>query len=74
MRPREKAAAAQQPEDQIKFFLTHKKSRDRELQEQWGGLSLGNSMRPNVSKLEREKAAWIKAEQEEKRQATVFSD
>ncbi|CAB4290647.1 unnamed protein product [Prunus armeniaca] len=71
---REKVAAAQQPEEQTRFSVTRKEARERELQEQWGGLSLGNSMKPHVSKLQRDKAAWIKAEQEEKRQGTGFSD
>ncbi|XP_010461838.1 PREDICTED: myosin-2 heavy chain [Camelina sativa] len=44
---------------------TRRKARDREMQEAWGGLDLGNSIRPSLSKLEREKAAWIKAEKEE---------
>ncbi|XP_004292124.1 PREDICTED: uncharacterized protein LOC101311827 [Fragaria vesca subsp. vesca] len=70
---REKAAAAQQPEDQTRLSVTRKQARERELQEQWGGLGLGNSMKPHQSKLELDKAAWIKAEQEEKRQAVGFS-
>ncbi|KAL1193413.1 hypothetical protein V5N11_030036 [Cardamine amara subsp. amara] len=46
-------------------LLTRRQARDREMQEAWGGLDLGNSIRPSLSKLEREKAAWIKAEKEE---------
>ncbi|XP_058106220.1 MDIS1-interacting receptor like kinase 1-like isoform X2 [Magnolia sinica] len=42
---------------------------ERELQEAWGGLSLGNSIRPHLSKLEREKAAWKRAEEEEQTRA-----
>ncbi|KAM1687100.1 hypothetical protein ACFX1T_034857 [Malus domestica] len=48
---REKDAAAQQPEDQVRYSVSRKEAMERELQEQWGGLSLGNSLRP------REKAA-----------------
>ncbi|KAK9941875.1 hypothetical protein M0R45_007568 [Rubus argutus] len=70
---REKVAASQQPEDQTRFSVTRKQARERELQEQWGGLSLGNSMKPHQSKLELDKAAWIKAEQEEKGQAMGLS-
>ncbi|KAM5549644.1 hypothetical protein ABKV19_000863 [Rosa sericea] len=70
---KEKVAAAQQPEDRTRFSVTRKQARERELQEQWGGLGLGNSMKPHQSKLELDKAAWIKAEQEEKRQAVGFS-
>uniref|UniRef100_A0A1J3JNJ3 Uncharacterized protein n=1 Tax=Noccaea caerulescens TaxID=107243 RepID=A0A1J3JNJ3_NOCCA len=46
-------------------LLSRRQARDKELQEAWGGLDLGNSIRPSLSKLEREKAAWIKAEEEE---------
>ncbi|KFK35971.1 hypothetical protein AALP_AA4G061700 [Arabis alpina] len=47
-------------------LLTRRQARDREMQEAWGGLDLGNSIRPSLSKLEREKAAWVKAEEEER--------
>ncbi|KAF8093657.1 hypothetical protein N665_0381s0017 [Sinapis alba] len=46
--------------------LTRRQARDREMQEAWGGLDLGNAIRPSLSKLEKEKAAWIKAEEEER--------
>ncbi|KAJ0077341.1 hypothetical protein Patl1_35331 [Pistacia atlantica] len=66
---REKVAtAAQEPEVQIRYSVSRREARERELQETWGGLSLGNSIRPHLSKLERDKAAWIKAEEEERRQ------
>ncbi|KAF3435528.1 hypothetical protein FNV43_RR22617 [Rhamnella rubrinervis] len=72
---REKLIAAQQPEDQMRLSVTRREARERELQEAWGGLSLGNSMKPHLSKLERDKAAWIKAEKEERRQEAMgFSD
>ncbi|XP_021892257.1 uncharacterized protein LOC110810398 [Carica papaya] len=69
---REKTAAkgAEQPGDQTRISISRKEARERELQEAWGGLSLGNSMKPHVSKLQRDKAAWIEAEEEERRQAT----
>ncbi|XP_010556523.1 PREDICTED: uncharacterized protein LOC104825834 isoform X2 [Tarenaya hassleriana] len=71
---REKIAAAaaaetEQSGEQTKQWLTRRQARDREMQEAWGGLDLGNSIRPRLSKLEREKAAWIKAEEEERRKA-----
>ncbi|WJZ83994.1 hypothetical protein VitviT2T_003627 [Vitis vinifera] len=66
---REKMAAAQQPKDQVKYSVARREAREKELQEAWGGLSLGNSIRPHLSKLEQDKAAWIKAEEEERRQA-----
>ncbi|KAJ8763568.1 hypothetical protein K2173_002451 [Erythroxylum novogranatense] len=72
---REKLAAAQrpeeQPDEQIRLSQSRREARERELQEAWGGLSLGNSIRPHLSKLERDKAAWIKAEEEERRRATA---
>ncbi|XP_027934851.1 uncharacterized protein LOC114190243 [Vigna unguiculata] len=65
----EKMVAAQQPENSVSLSVSRREARERELQEAWGGLSLGNSIKPRVSKLEREKAAWIKAEEEEQKQA-----
>ncbi|KAL7227386.1 hypothetical protein ACSBR1_022270 [Camellia fascicularis] len=64
---REKMAAAQQPDHQVKHSVTRREARERELQEAWGGLSLGNSVLPHISRLERDKAAWLKAEEEERR-------
>ncbi|EOX98429.1 Uncharacterized protein TCM_007196 isoform 2 [Theobroma cacao] len=73
---KEKMAAAEQPRDQIRFSVSRREARERELQEAWGGLSLGNSIRPHFSRLERDKllilsfqAAWKKAEEEERMQA-----
>ncbi|GLT33606.1 hypothetical protein SLA2020_081780 [Shorea laevis] len=63
------AAAAVQPEEPIRLSVSRREARQKELQEAWGGLSLGNSIKPHISKLERDKAAWIKAEEEERRQA-----
>ncbi|KAK7343512.1 hypothetical protein VNO77_12301 [Canavalia gladiata] len=67
---REKMFAAQPLENTVSFSSARREARERELQEAWGGLSLGNSIKPRLSKLEREKAAWIKAEEEERKQAT----
>ncbi|KAE9447136.1 hypothetical protein C3L33_20987, partial [Rhododendron williamsianum] len=55
------AAAAQQPDDQIKHSVSRREARERELQQAWGGLSFGNSLHPH--------AAWLKAEEEERRNA-----
>ncbi|KAL2552360.1 hypothetical protein Fot_05979 [Forsythia ovata] len=54
---REKMAAAGQyaVDDRIRHSVSRRQARDRELQEAWGGLSLGNSMRPHISRLERDK-------------------
>ncbi|XAR52904.1 hypothetical protein NMG60_11021233 [Bertholletia excelsa] len=64
---KEKMTSALQLDDQVKSFVSRREARERELQEAWGGLSLGNSMHPRLSRLEREKAAWQKAEEEERR-------
>ncbi|KAI3815278.1 hypothetical protein L1987_14940 [Smallanthus sonchifolius] len=57
-----------EPDIQIKNPLAAKReARERELQEAWGGMSFGNSIRPHVSRLQRDKAAWIKAEEAERR-------
>ena len=52
---REKLNAAQQPEDRVRISVVRREARERELNEAWGGLSLGNSMNPHLSKLERDK-------------------
>lgn len=49
------AAAAEEPEVPVRSSVSRREARERELQEAWGGLSLGNSIRPHLSKLEREK-------------------
>ncbi|KAM3377302.1 myosin-2 isoform X1 [Capsicum galapagoense] len=65
---REKMAASQPEDDyQIRDSTSRKATRERELQEAWGGLSLGNSLRPHMSRLQRDKAAWLKAEEEERK-------
>ncbi|KAI3413124.1 uncharacterized protein J3R85_016488, partial [Psidium guajava] len=66
---REKIAAATQQEQINNDYVTRREARERELHEAWGGLGLGNSMKPHLSKLEREKAAWIKAEEEESKRS-----
>ncbi|OVA17078.1 hypothetical protein BVC80_9047g30 [Macleaya cordata] len=68
---KEKLAFSQHLGDQIKPIESRREAMQRELQESWGGLSLGNSIRPHVSRLEREKAAWIKAEEEEQIQGRI---
>ncbi|CAN6450731.1 unnamed protein product [Victoria cruziana] len=50
-----------------KSYRVLREERMRELQEAWGGLSLGNSVRPHLSRLERDKAAWSQAEEEARR-------
>lgn len=52
-----KLAAAQQSDDYTKYSDSRKQARERELQETWGGLSLGNSIRPHLSRLERDRVS-----------------
>ncbi|KAL6517481.1 hypothetical protein OROMI_033182 [Orobanche minor] len=52
-------------DDDTRHSVSRRQARERELQAAWGGLSLGNSMRPHVSKLQKDKAAWLKAEEDE---------
>ncbi|XP_020682112.1 uncharacterized protein LOC110099336 [Dendrobium catenatum] len=63
---RAKLEATQNSENSIKNVDARRKAREKELQEAWGGLSLGNSLQPHLSKLEKDKAAWRRAEQEAK--------
>ncbi|XP_076886613.1 uncharacterized protein LOC143536527 [Bidens hawaiensis] len=65
---KEVVADVVEPDNQVKNPVVAKReARERELQEAWGGMSFGNSIRPRVSRLQREKAAWIKAEEAERR-------
>ncbi|KAM0011931.1 hypothetical protein Hdeb2414_s0058g00759601 [Helianthus debilis subsp. tardiflorus] len=49
-----------EPDEQIKNPLAAKReARERELQEAWGGMSFGNSIRPRVSRLQRDKASFL---------------
>ncbi|GER45660.1 RNA-binding (RRM/RBD/RNP motifs) family protein [Striga asiatica] len=48
-------------ENNTRHSVSRREARERELQAAWGGLSLGNSMRPH--------AAWMKAEEEERKRA-----
>ncbi|EEF34885.1 conserved hypothetical protein [Ricinus communis] len=55
-----KMAASQEPGggDDIRLSaVSRREARERELQEAWGGLSLGNSIKPHLSKLEKDKAS-----------------
>ncbi|KAL6545903.1 hypothetical protein OROGR_009777 [Orobanche gracilis] len=46
-------------EEDTRHSVSRRQARERELQAAWGGLSLGNSMRPHVSKLQKDKARFI---------------
>lgn len=58
---REKMAAFEQPEEDGSsssarhYSVSRREAREKELQAAWGGMSLGNSMRPHVSRLQRDK-------------------
>ncbi|XP_052148674.1 uncharacterized protein LOC127767389 [Oryza glaberrima] len=43
-----------------------RRAREKELMDAWGGVGLGNSMKPHLSKIEKDKVAWRKAEEEQK--------
>ncbi|XP_073024716.1 uncharacterized protein [Primulina eburnea] len=58
-----------QQDDGTRYSVSRRQAREKELQAAWGGLSLGNSIRPHVSRLERQKANWLKAEEEERKRA-----
>ncbi|XP_011088167.1 uncharacterized protein LOC105169472 [Sesamum indicum] len=68
---KEKLAAAEKQDDSTRHSISRQQARDREFQEAWGGLSLGNSIRPHVSRLQRDKAAWLEAEEQERKRATT---
>ncbi|XP_062230656.1 uncharacterized protein LOC133928369 [Phragmites australis] len=66
----EQAKLASAPEEKSFSGLNpieeRRRVREKELLDAWGGMGLGNSMKPHVSKIERDKAAWRKAEDEQK--------
>lgn len=49
--------AAQQSENPVSLSMARREGRERELQEAWGGLSLGDSIKPHISKLEQDKVS-----------------
>ncbi|KAL3621092.1 hypothetical protein CASFOL_036004 [Castilleja foliolosa] len=54
-------------DDRPRHSVSRRQAREKELQAAWGGLSLGNSMRPHMSRLQRDKAEWVKAEEDERK-------
>ncbi|KAL2324262.1 hypothetical protein Fmac_023320 [Flemingia macrophylla] len=69
---REKRVATQQPENSISLSMTRRReAREKELQEAWGGRCLGSSIKPRLSKLEREKLAKRKSSREGKRRTAA---
>ncbi|KAG8368464.1 hypothetical protein BUALT_Bualt15G0048100 [Buddleja alternifolia] len=56
---KEKMAALEKQEnddDSFRHSVSRRQAREQELEATWGGLSLGNSIQPRVSRLERDKA------------------
>ncbi|XP_068655449.1 uncharacterized protein [Aristolochia californica] len=66
---KEKGSMLNTSADNIKHSETRRAAREREMLEAWGGLSLGNSVKPHLSRLEREKAAWRRAEEKQRQAA-----
>ncbi|XP_066336162.1 spindle pole body component 110-like [Miscanthus floridulus] len=60
------SAAEEKPASGLNPVEERRRARQKELLDAWGGMGLGNSMKPHVSKIERDKAAWRIAEDEQK--------
>ncbi|XP_066325467.1 uncharacterized protein [Miscanthus floridulus] len=60
------SAAEAKPASGLNPVEERRRARQKELLDAWGGMGLGNSMKPHVSKIERDKAAWRIAEDEQK--------
>ncbi|KZV56976.1 hypothetical protein F511_27934 [Dorcoceras hygrometricum] len=56
---REKTATTDEQHEGTRYSVSRRQAREKELQAAWGGLSLGNSIRPHVSRLERQKASFF---------------
>ncbi|KAF8673888.1 hypothetical protein HU200_048335 [Digitaria exilis] len=64
------SAAEDKPASGLNPVAERRRAREKELQDAWGGMGLGNSMKPHVSKIERAKAAW-RAEEEQKQMSAA---
>ncbi|KAL5209128.1 hypothetical protein ABZP36_004751 [Zizania latifolia] len=60
------AATEETPQSSFNPVEERRRAREKELMDAWGGVGLGNSMKPHLSKIERDKVAWRKAEEEQK--------
>ncbi|CAL4926182.1 unnamed protein product [Urochloa decumbens] len=60
------SAAEEKPARGLNPVEERRRAREKELLDAWGGMGLGNSMKPHVSKIDRDKAAWRIAEAEQK--------
>ncbi|KAL2930040.1 hypothetical protein RDABS01_035450 [Bienertia sinuspersici] len=55
---REKTSVSEQGEDKYTYSTKSRRAaRDKELLDTWGGIGLGNSMQPHLSRLQRDKAS-----------------
>ncbi|KAH0459118.1 hypothetical protein IEQ34_011932 [Dendrobium chrysotoxum] len=68
---RVKLEATQNSENSIKNVTARRKAREKELQEAWGGLSLGNSLQPHLSKLEKDKVRLLPGEELNRKRKSV---
>ncbi|KAI5065906.1 hypothetical protein GOP47_0018530 [Adiantum capillus-veneris] len=56
----------------IRSNASRRKSlREKQLEEAWGGVSLGTALKRHVSKLEKEQAVWRRAEEEARQRSTL---
>ncbi|CAD6205819.1 unnamed protein product [Miscanthus lutarioriparius] len=65
------SAAEEKPASGLNPVEERRRARQKELLDARGGMGLGNSMKPHVSKIERDKAAWRIAEDEQKQMAAA---
>ncbi|WVZ59812.1 hypothetical protein U9M48_009907 [Paspalum notatum var. saurae] len=65
------ASAAEESASGLNPVQERRRAREKELLDAWGGMGLGNSMKPHVSKIEKDKAAWRIAENEQKQMSAA---
>ncbi|CAN6304350.1 unnamed protein product [Urochloa humidicola] len=65
------SAAEEKPASGLNPVEERRRAREKELLDAWGGMGLGNSMKPHVSKIDRDKAAWRIAEAEQKQMSAA---
>lgn len=65
------SAAEEKPASGFNPVEERRRARQKELLDAWGGMGLGNSMKPHVSRIERDKVAWRIAEDEQKQMAAA---
>ncbi|CAN6282282.1 unnamed protein product [Urochloa humidicola] len=65
------SAGEEKPASGLNPAEERRRAREKELLDAWGGMGLGNSMKPHVSKIDRDKAAWRIAEAEQKQMSAA---